>query len=256
MARRSRGRKPRRVMSPRPRSTGRHRWPSTARREGAGRGAELIPLMSLRGSAHSPRRPQRRRQLRRRCGQRMTSIGDDSSPSVERSADVAKQVPARVAVPYRARRIRTRGTIAAARPVRRRPAIARLRDLRGQSTRGTRTISVPTSSSVLHHALEADEILTKVVPERRSRHRCLCAGDGACHGDFAWSLPRLVAPGGDVRIASSTFRSAVRAVEAEAAMRQGRRSTGCRLPRPGTDRRPARKPRIAARSRRCWSGEH
>ena len=164
----------------------------------------------------------------------MTAIGAMTRHrAVERSADVAKQVPLlAAAVPYIGHvAIRTRGTIggslAHADPAAELPAIALALDatFEATSTRGTRTISAADFFvGYFTTALEADEILTKVTFPNAAPGTGVSVQEMARrHGDFAVvAAAASVAPGGDVRIALINVSDRpVRAVEAEAAMRQG-----------------------------------
>ena len=164
----------------------------------------------------------------------MTAIGAMTRHrAVERSADVAKQVPLlAAAVPYIGHvAIRTRGTIggslAHADPAAELPAIALALDatFEATSTRGTRTISAADFFvGYFTTALEADEILTKVTFPNAAPGTGVSVQEMARrHGDFAMvAAAASVAPGGDVRIALINVSDRpVRAVEAEAAMRQG-----------------------------------
>jgi aerobic carbon-monoxide dehydrogenase medium subunit len=164
----------------------------------------------------------------------MTAIGAMTRHrAVERSADVAKQVPLlAAAIPYIGHvAIRTRGTIggslAHADPAAELPAIALALDatFEATSTRGTRTISAADFFvGYFTTALEADEILTKVTFPNAAPGTGVSVQEMARrHGDFAMvAAAASVAPGGDVRIALINVSDRpVRAVEAEAAMRQG-----------------------------------
>jgi aerobic carbon-monoxide dehydrogenase medium subunit len=164
----------------------------------------------------------------------MTAIGAMTRHrAVERSADVAKQVPLlAAAIPYIGHvAIRTRGTIggslAHADPAAELPAIALALDatFEATSTRGTRTISAADFFvGYFTTALEAHEILTKVTFPNAAPGTGVSVQEMARrHGDFAMvAAAASVAPGGDVRIALINVSDRpVRAVEAEAAMRQG-----------------------------------
>jgi carbon-monoxide dehydrogenase medium subunit len=198
-------------------------------------GQSLIPLMSLRLA-----RPTALvdlngvAELSSIAVNGMTSIGAMTRHrAVERSADVAKQVPLlAAAVPYIGHvAIRTRGTIggslAHADPAAELPAIALALDatFEATSTRGTRTISAADFFvGYFTTALEADEILTKVTFPNAAPGTGVSVQEMARrHGDFAMvAAAASVAPGGDVRIALINVSDRpVRAVEAEAAMRQG-----------------------------------
>jgi carbon-monoxide dehydrogenase medium subunit len=198
-------------------------------------GQSLIPLMSLRLA-----RPTALidlngvAELSSIAVNGMTAIGAMTRHrAVERSADVAKQVPLlAVAVPYIGHvAIRTRGTIggslAHADPAAELPAIALALDatFEATSTRGTRTISAADFFvGYFTTALEADEILTKVTFPNAAPGTGVSVQEMARrHGDFAMvAAAASVAPGGDVRIALINVSDRpVRAVEAEAAMRQG-----------------------------------
>ena len=198
-------------------------------------GQSLIPLMSLRLA-----RPTALidlngvAELSSIAVNGMTAIGAMTRHrAVERSADVAKQVPLlAAAVPYIGHvAIRTRGTIggslAHADPAAELPAIALALDatFEATSTRGTRTISAADFFvGYFTTALEADEILTKVTFPNAAPGTGVSVQEMARrHGDFAMvAAAASVAPGGDVRIALINVSDRpVRAVEAEAAMRQG-----------------------------------
>jgi carbon-monoxide dehydrogenase medium subunit len=198
-------------------------------------GQSLIPLMSLRLA-----RPTALvdlngvDELSSIAVNGMTAIGAMTRHrAVERSADVAKQVPLlAAAIPYIGHvAIRTRGTIggslAHADPAAELPAIALALDatFEATSTRGTRTISAADFFvGYFTTALEADEILTKVTFPNAAPGTGVSVQEMARrHGDFAMvAAAASVAPSGDVRIALiNVSDTPVRAVEAEAAMRQG-----------------------------------
>ena len=237
-------------------------------------GQSLIPLMSLRLA-----RPTALvdlngvAELASIAVNGMTSIGAMTRHrAVERSADVAKQVPLlAAAVPYIGHvAIRTRGTIggslAHADPAAELPAIALALDatFEATSTRGTRTISAADFFvGYFTTALEPDEMPDEGhVPERRSGTGVSVQEMARRHGDFAMvAAAASVAPGGDVRIALiNVVRPAGQSGrgrgrdEARSADRRGRRACRARpRARPPTC---TRAPRTAARSRRSWSGEH
>ena len=164
----------------------------------------------------------------------MTAIGAMTRHrAVERSADIARQVPLlAAAIPFIGHSaIRTRGTIggslAHADPAAELPAVALALDatFEARSTRGTRTISAADFFvGYFTTALEPDEILTRVTfPDAAPGTGVSVQEMARRHGDFAMvAAAASVAPGGEARIVLINVSDRpVRAHEAEAAMKAG-----------------------------------